>query len=80
MDTLNQFFVVAFFAIGLVIAFFILFRLVLWAKKGSKGAIMLAAILAFLTPDPIFEKKFKIVQESKKFQKKEDESGDPPAI
>ena len=64
--------------LGLSVLIILLFKLAVWARTGSRGAIILAAMLSFMTPDPIFEKNYKIVQESNKHHKRGDESGDPP--
>lgn len=66
-------------AIILLLAF-VLTLLVLWARKGNKGANLVAATFTFLAPDPMFEKNIRIIKESEQQIKKGDEeSGDPPS-
>ena len=59
----------------------VLTLLVLWARKGNKGANLVAATFTFLAPDPTFEKNIRIIKESEQQVRKGDEdSGDPPSI
>lgn len=66
------------FLISLVVLIYLFVRLVLWAGKGCKGAILVVALLAVFTPDPIYEKNFRNVQEARHYREHTDDSGDPP--
>jgi len=76
--TTQLFYILIILALILVLAA-VLTMLVLWARKGNKGANLVAATFTFLAPDPLFEKNFKIIKESEnQIKKGENESGDPP--
>jgi hypothetical protein len=66
------------FLTSLVILIYLFVRLVLWARKGGKGAILVVALLAVFTPDPIYEKNCRSVQEARHYTEQADDSGDPP--
>ena len=71
---------IALLLLCVILVVYILTKLVLWARKGGKGAILVGALFTIFAPDPIFEKNYKIVQESKEVQEEnEDKSGDPPS-
>ena len=80
MDFSDQFFDILILATSVVILAAILTILVLWARKGNKGANLVAAMFTFFAPDPQFQKNYKILQESEsRVKESENESGDPPA-
>ena len=80
MDTYDQIFIYIFSGIALVGVPYVPFRLVLWARKSKKGAILLAASFFWFgfAPDPVFEKNLQIIQEAKEYKGSQDESGEPP--
>ena len=79
MDIYIQGFEILFLLLSLIILIFILFKFVMWARKGSKGAIIAGALFTMFAPDPNFEKNIKTVQESKEYMEEtEDEFGGPP--
>lgn len=79
MSSYEQTLIIVFGIISIILLIYALFKLVLWARKGGKGAIVVGALFTIFSPDPIFEKNIKIVQESKQSQEEEeDKSGDPP--
>lgn len=63
---------------GLIVLLYALIKLVVWARKGYKGAIVLGAILAVFAPDPVYEKYCKSIQKAKHKVECSEESGDPP--
>ena len=55
-------------------------KLLLWARKGHKAAIIIGALFLGLgiAPDPVFEKSLQTIREAKKERVERDNSGDPP--
>lgn len=81
MNIYDQLLIIAIVLLFLGFVVYILVKLILWARKGGKGAILVGALFTIFAPDPIFEKNFKIVQESKKSEEEnEDDSGGPPNL
>ena len=68
-------------AIFFCIAIFCLYRVVLWARRGSKRAYAVGAALApLIALGKVTDQDFRIVQEAKQLKKREeDDGGDPPA-
>ena len=76
----------ALLAAGVVAIFFCvvilcLYRVVVWARRRSKGAYVIAAALApLIALGKVTDPDFRVVQEAKQLKKREeDDSGDPPA-
>lgn len=63
---------------GFIVLIYALVKLVAWARKGYKGAIVLGALLAVFAPDPVYEKQCKLIQKAKEQVECAEESGDPP--
>lgn len=62
--------------IGIV---YILYRLILWAKKRSKGAFLFAMFLPMIAVQAIPPPSYEYIEEAKKTKKEnDDDSGDPP--
>lgn len=78
MDTCEQMIRGAFLLLGSVVLIYVLVKLVMWARKGCKGAILLGAFLVIFTPDPVYEKNCKSVHKAKQKVECSGESGDPP--
>ena len=68
-------------AIFFCVAVFCLYRVVVWARRRSKRAYVVGAVLApFIALGKVTDPDFRIVQEAKQLKKREeDDSGDPPA-
>lgn len=66
--------------VALALFVLVLYRLVLWARKQSKGAYVFAAAVApFLAMGNVSDPDFRIVLEAKQLKKREeDDTGDPP--
>jgi hypothetical protein len=68
---------------GLLIAAFLaavaylMVRLVRWARRRSRGAVITGAILSLFAPDPTLEANLRLAEESKQQQMEEDEEGEP---
>jgi hypothetical protein len=68
---------------GLLIAAFLaavaylMVRLVRWARRRSRGAVITGAILSMFAPDPTLEANLRLAEESKQQQMEEDEEGEP---
>jgi hypothetical protein len=68
---------------GLLIAAFLaavaylMARLVRWARRRSRGAVITGAILSMFAPDPTLEANLRLAEESKQQQVEEDEEGEP---
>jgi hypothetical protein len=68
---------------GLLIAAFLaavaylMVRLVRWARRRSRGAVITGAILSMFAPDPTLEANLRLAEESKQQQVEEDEEGEP---
>ena len=78
MGVCDQIFCWIIFIISFVVLIYAMVKLVIYARKGYKGAIVLGALLAIFAPDPIYEKTCKSVQKAKQSIECTDESGDPP--
>lgn len=65
MGTCNQIFCGIIFLISSVVLIYVLVKLVMLARKGYKGAIVLGALLAIFVPDPIYEKFCRSVRKAK---------------
>ena len=64
---------IAFVGIG-----YILYTLILWAKKGSKVVFLFAAFLPLIAIQPIPPPTYENIEEAKRTKKEnEDDSGDP---
>jgi hypothetical protein len=58
---------------------YILYKLILWAKKRSKGAFLFAIFLPIIAVQPIPPPTYQNVEEAKRTKKENDnDSGDPP--
>lgn len=68
---------------GLLIAAFLaavaylMVRLVRWARRRSRGAVVAGALLSMFAPDPTLEANLRLAEESKLQQVEEDEEGEP---
>jgi hypothetical protein len=68
---------------GLLIAAFLaavaylMVRLVRWARRRSRGAVITGAILSMFAPDPTLEANLRLAEESKQQQVEEYEEGEP---
>jgi hypothetical protein len=68
---------------GLLIAAFLaavaylMVRLVRWARRRSRGAVITGAILSAFAPDPTLEANLRLAEEAKQQQVEEDEEGEP---
>jgi len=76
----------ALLATGVVALFFCLvilglYRVVVWARRRSKRAYVVGAVLApLIALGKVTDPDFRVVQEAKQLKKREeDDSGDPPA-
>ena len=79
MNLINQYWDILIITVFVIALSFVLLLLVVWARKGNKGANLAAATFASLAPDPLFEKNYKIVKEAEnQIKGEEKESGDPP--
>lgn len=63
---------------GIIVLIYALVKLIMWARKGYKWAIVLGALLAIFAPDPVYEKYCKSIQKAKHKVECSEESGDPP--
>ena len=63
------------------VAVYCLYRVVVWARRGSKRAYAIGAALApLIALGKLTDPDFRIVQEAKQLKKREeDDGGDPPA-
>jgi hypothetical protein len=68
-------------AIFVCLTIFGLYRVVVWARRGSKRAYALGAALApLIALGKVTDQDFRVVQEAKQLKKREeDDAGDPPA-
>ena len=65
--------------LGALAGVYVLLKLVIWAKKGGKGAILAGALFGLgFVADPIFERILRTVQQAREHEEEEDASGDPP--
>jgi len=62
--------------LGLAAIICIMVLLVRWARRRSTGAVAVGALLSLFAPDPTFENNIKLVEESKRLQREEDEEGE----
>ncbi|MCG8334788.1 MAG: hypothetical protein MJE63_09745 [Proteobacteria bacterium] len=78
MEDLNQFSEILILSAFVVLLMIVLTFLVLWARKTNKGANLIAAAFTFFAPDPLFQKNYKMIQETEnRVQESENESEDP---
>jgi|GEM_PF-5149671 len=63
---------------GFIVLIHALVKLIMWARKGYKWAIVLGALLAIFAPDPVYEKHCKSIQKAKNKIECAEESGNPP--
>ena len=68
-------------AIFFCVAIYCLYRVVVWARRRSKRAYVVGAVLApLIALGKVTDPDFRVVQEAKQLKKREeDDSGDPPA-
>lgn len=79
MEILNQYSEIFILSAFVIVLIFVLTIFVLWARKGNKGANLVAATFTFIAPDPLFQKNYKMIQEvENRVQESENESGEPP--
>lgn len=52
--------------------------LVFWARKGNKGANLVAAMFSFIAPDPRFQRNHQLIQEAQASNKKKEENQNDP--
>lgn len=64
-------------ALSLTLIVYLMIRLVLWARRRSRGAVVTGALLSMFAPDPTLEANIRLVEESKQQQVEEDEEGEP---
>jgi hypothetical protein len=64
-------------ALSLTLIVYLMIRLVLWARRRSRGAVVTGALLSVFAPDPTLEANIRLVEESKQQQVEEDEEGEP---
>jgi hypothetical protein len=64
-------------ALSLTLIVYLMIRLVLWARRRSRGAVVTGALLSVFAPDPTLEANIRLVEESKQQQIEEDEEGEP---
>ena len=71
-----------FIGVTIISLSFFLYKLLLWARKGNKAAILIGALFlgSGIAPDPIFERSLHTIREAKEEKAEQDESGDPPTI
>ena len=62
-----------FIILGFVILFATMAALVLWARRRSKGVIVVGALFSLFAPDPTLEQKIVMVEKAKVIQSEEDE-------
>ena len=67
-------------AIFFFVAILCLYRVVVWARRGSKRAFAIGAALApLIALGKVTDQDFRVVQEAKQLKKRdEDDAGDPP--
>ena len=59
--------------LGFVILIAVMAVLVLWARRRSKGVIVVGALFSFFAPDPTLEQKIVMAEKAKTVQGEEDE-------
>lgn len=64
-------------ALSLALAVYLMVRLVQWARRRSRGAVVTGALLSMFAPDPALEATIRLAEESKQQQVEEDEEGEP---
>lgn len=65
--------------VSFIIIIYFLYRLILWAKKRSKGAFLFAMFLPMIAVQPTPPPSYECIEEAKKTKKEnDDDSGDPP--
>lgn len=81
MTNIEQIFI---YIVAIILVFstiYIFTKLASWARKGSRGIVIVTVTLlgGLFCPDPNFEKQVQIIQEEKRIKGSEDDTGDPPA-
>jgi len=66
-----------FIALSLAVVIYLLVRLVFWARRRSKGAVVTGAILSMFAPDPTLETNLRLADESKSQQMEDEDEGEP---
>lgn len=64
-------------AVSLAAVVYLMVRLVCWARRRSRGAIVTGALLSMFAPDPTLEANIRLAEASKQQQVEEDEEGEP---
>jgi hypothetical protein len=64
-------------ATSLTLIVYLMIRLVLWARRRSRGALVTGALLSAFAPDPTLETNLRLAEEAKQQQTEEDEEGEP---
>ena len=64
-------------ALSLALIVYMMVRLVLWARRRSRGAVVAGALLSMFAPDPTLEANIRLAEESKQQQVEEDGEGEP---
>ena len=64
-------------AASLAAVVYLMIRLVRWARRRSRGAVVTGALLSMIAPDPTLEANIRLAEASKQQQVEEDEEGEP---
>jgi len=64
-------------ALSLALMVYLMVRLVLWARRRSRGAVVAGALLSMFAPDPTLEANIRLAEEAKQQQVEEEEEGEP---
>jgi hypothetical protein len=64
-------------ATGLILMVFMCWKLVLWARKRSTGAIVTGALFSVFAPDPTFEQTVRLVEIAGEESEEKDPGGEP---
>lgn len=64
-------------ALSLALTVYLMVRLVQWARRRSRGAVVTGALLSIFAPDPTLEANIRLAEEAKQRQVEEDEEGEP---
>jgi hypothetical protein len=62
---------------GILVMAFVFWKLVVWARKRSQGAIATGALFSVFAPDPTFEQSVRLVEEAAQEISEEDPGGEP---
>jgi len=65
-----------FIALALALVIYLMVKMVFWARRRSRGAVITGAILSMFAPDPAFEANLRLAEESKSQQAAEDDEGE----